>query len=197
MMHIFRILTLRLAIVIVTALGFITVLKDIHDYPQTRHAISNYEYGDGLLWVVMFYFVNEAGSGIKYALTGNERHFDHYPRMSIDTNTVTASREYEIALFESQRGDWREQVRLSHLLSLGWGIPQDIQTAVHWYRVSELTARNQDEHDQWLANNRRLIVKTLINPELAAEALQSNFIERWREDEKFKAQSQVISGQRS
>ncbi len=140
MLHAVGILALRLLVVAVATAGFAAVLGQIHDYPQTRQAISDFKNGDGLLWLVGFYFVNEAGSGIKYELTGNERHLGYFPRTEGSGDGEDSRRDYQLALYGARAGDWGEQVRVSHMLALGWGVETDLAGTVEWYLRSERSA---------------------------------------------------------
>lgn len=112
-------------------------LISIHDYPQTRQVIAlvneDESYPD---WLPMFYLLNEAGSGIKYSLTGNPRHFRHFP-----TSEYVGERREEFFLFVHNRalqGDWCAQLLLSRLYAQGLGHSPDPDAAVRWYMLASL-----------------------------------------------------------
>ena len=64
-------------------LGIVLIFGALHDYPQFRAHIQQVrehrEVAERRQWLNLFYFINEAGSGIKYTMTGNRRHMRHYP----------------------------------------------------------------------------------------------------------------------
>ncbi len=64
---------------------FTYILASIHDYPLTRQQINKIRIGDPVAvkrqWLQFFYFINEAGSGIKYKISGNPKHMRHYPSL--------------------------------------------------------------------------------------------------------------------
>ncbi|MCH9704751.1 MAG: hypothetical protein K0U15_01320 [Proteobacteria bacterium] len=61
-------------------------LSALHDYPRVRTQMHKVRLHDTIAerrqWLTFFYFVNEAGSGIKFMLTGNERYFAYFPSPS-------------------------------------------------------------------------------------------------------------------
>ncbi len=63
--------------------GVLLTLGFAHDYPLTRRQIDLIRGGDVVAaerpWIATFYFLNEAGDGIKYMLTGDEKYMRHYP----------------------------------------------------------------------------------------------------------------------
>ncbi|MGI9297250.1 MAG: hypothetical protein ACR2QC_05045, partial [Gammaproteobacteria bacterium] len=63
--------------------GVLLTLGFAHDYPLTRRQIDLIRGGDSIAaarpWIATFYFLNEAGDGIKYMLTGDEKYMRHYP----------------------------------------------------------------------------------------------------------------------
>ena len=76
------------ALALTIFLALIGVLSQVHDYPRTQRYIA-LAWLDAPLpsdmtarparWTPIFFFFNEAGSGIKYALTADEKHLRHYP----------------------------------------------------------------------------------------------------------------------
>lgn len=196
MLHALRVLFFRFLVVAVSGAGFAFVLGQVHDYPQTRQAINDYEHGDGLFWVIAFYFVNEAGSGIKYEITGDADHFGYFPRSDIDRTGIAPRRQYDLALLNATQGDWREQLRLSHFLVLGWGVDLDPMEAARWYAVSEQRAKELGEHEQWLDDNRREKVRVFIAKDLEAAEFVKELPEPWEELEGENAEELVTEGQR-
>ena len=171
---------MRFMLLLVAVLGFISLMTWVHDYPQTKQAIINYEFGDGLLWVVAFYFVNEAGSGIKYELTGDLRHLGYFPRIDTDRTGRDPRRDFEIALYSAEQGDWEEQLRVSHLIALGWGEERNLAESARWYLKSEKTAKEAGEIEQWETSSRRQAVRPFILLELGVGGQQGEN-QRWRE----------------
>lgn len=195
MLHAVKILVLRLAIMLVAVAGFIGLLSWVHDYPQTRQAISDYEFGDGMLWLVSFYFINEAGSGIKYEITGNPRHLGHYPRMDFDRTGHGSRRDYEVALYEAQKGIWKEQLRVSHMYALGWGVDKDMAQAAEWYQAAEQQAADDGDIEEWENSFRRKSVRAFILPELGLENIGGEE-EPWRETGADETSSLILEGGR-
>lgn len=195
MLHAARILVLRVLLQAVAVALFVVALGWVHDYPQTKQAISNYNSGDDLLWKVTFFFINEAGSGIKYELTGDERHLGHYPRMDFDRSGREARRVFETALFAARMGDWEEQLRVGHLYALGWGVEKDLDATLRWYLASERTANDAGEAGKWEGSFRRQSVSSFISDELRA---MSGVIgpPPWREANERLTDTIVIEGSR-
>ncbi len=71
---------LRAAVVLA---GVVFAVASVHDYPATRRQLDLIRTGDEIAqkrpWIVVFFFLNEAGNGVKFFLTGNEKHMAHYP----------------------------------------------------------------------------------------------------------------------
>lgn len=174
MVGLLRVLLLRTAIIAVSSACFYLVLANIHDYPQTKQALAGYRNGDRVFFLIAFNFVNEAGNGIRHALTGNSRHLGYFPksgpRQDGSERELTHS-SFEVALVGAQAGDWREQLRLSHMYAIGWGTDMRGADALEWYRKSETAADEQNEHDMWLSSSRRQLVAAIINTEFDYEKL--------------------------
>lgn len=64
----------------------LALLGAIHDYPQLRAHLHKSRTHDPIAekrqWLALFYFVNEAGSGLKFLFTGDEKHMAHFPSPS-------------------------------------------------------------------------------------------------------------------
>lgn len=73
----------RLIVASLSLAGVLLAAAVAHDYPVTRRQIDLIRSGDQNAterpWIAVFFFFNEAGSGLKYLLTGNEKHMRHYP----------------------------------------------------------------------------------------------------------------------
>ena len=167
-----RVLFLRFAILAVAATGFLAILMWVHDYPQTRQAISNYHFSDGMLWFVMFYFINEAGSGIKYEITGDKSHLVHYPRMDLDRTGRSSRRDFELAMYGAKNGDWQEQLRVSHLYALGWGVEKNLGDSILWYQTAKETATTLGKLNDWNSSSRRKSVRAIILPQLRVHEIE-------------------------
>lgn len=183
MLHYLKILLHRLALCSLASVVFISILAQVHDYSQTRQALHDYIKGDGLMWVIAFYFLNEASSGVKYAFTGNDEHLGYFPRSDIDTSASNPRRSFRLTLLTVSRDkdDWVEQLRISHLYALGWGTEADPATAAEWYLVSEKTARRQGQHENWLSFNFRERVRVVIDNEIIMERLSRELPEMYQQ----------------
>lgn len=161
-----RLLLFRLLICTVASAGFIAVLSQVHDYRGTRQAYYDFVNGDGLGWVIFFNFINEASSGIKYAITGNERHLGYFPRSDITTDSVDPNQEYREILAAAKGGSWQAQLQMSHIYALGWGRPVDTAHASEWYLQAEDRAIALGEEAQFTNSRRRGLVLAIIVKEL-------------------------------
>ena len=78
-----RIFIVRFLLTVAALSGAFLILDAVHDYPQTRLYINNLRNDDSTTkqrpWLLGFYFLNEAGSGLKFLITGKEKHMAHYP----------------------------------------------------------------------------------------------------------------------
>ena len=128
----------RWATALVAYAATIGVLASVHDYPQTIRAISEYRADPYARrpWLPFFYFVNEAGSGIKYELTGDARHFRHFP-----SPRYSRDRFYQ-AKTEAENGAMTSQLRLGYYYLRGSGVARDARRAAFWASVA--AQRSQD-----------------------------------------------------
>lgn len=119
----------RMLVAAVALGGLLTLLGTVHDYPQTRRQIEKIRSGDIVAvqrpWIASFFFFNEAGSGIKYFLTGNPEHMRHYP-----SNAYILSRLSKRAY----GGEWRAQSTLARQLDAQFDSEQAKQKALMWMR---------------------------------------------------------------
>ena len=185
---------LRIMLLATAGAGFIYLLLQVHDFPQTRQTFYAYDAGELPLWQVTFYFINEAGSGIRYALTGDSKHLAYFPR----GGTSAVGEDYfHTLLFEANSGDWSAQVQLSHLLALGWGVEQNKPRAVEWYLRSEQTARAAGGHSQWLNSRRRKQVSYYLDEELQLQQLQDSLRPKQRDESSAHPELQPIGGERT
>ena len=161
---------------------FYLIMVNLHDYRQTRQALLEYKNNTNILFPVIFYFINEAGSGIKYAFTHNERHLAYFPITDNDSGSASSSEiEYELAVINATNNDWREQVRLSHILALGWGTKINIVKALEWYFTSKETATDKNELEAWENHSRRVLVYALLKHEIDHTNLTDNLDTTWKE----------------
>lgn len=119
-----------------------TVLISIHDYPQTREMmVVVHEDKTYPRFLHVFYMINEAGSGIKYAITGNPRHLRHFPTLE-----HLAERRKELFVLVHSRalqGDWCAQLLLSRLHAQGIGTNTSSKDAVRWYTLAYIRLGNE------------------------------------------------------
>lgn len=164
MTRVLRVLLLRTAVVAVTSAAVYLVLVRVHDYPQTAQAAAEYRSGDAVFFPIVFNFVNEAGSGLKHALTGDARHLGYFPKSGDGDGTERDEHriDFEVALLGAAQGQWREQLRLSHMYAVGWGTAVLWDDAAEWYLRSEASAAQAAQGEQWRLDSRRLIVRSLI-----------------------------------
>jgi len=130
----FSMLTVTLA-----AAGAVGILLKVHDYPQTTQIIERMQVEEGHpRWIATFYFINEAASGIKYALTGNPRHFQFFPSLAF----VEDKRKefFVVSLGQALVGDWCAQLTVSGLYARGLGREADAKEAVRWYAIARVRA---------------------------------------------------------
>lgn len=189
-----RLLILRLAICVTASAGLIVILTQVHDYSQTRQAYFDYLNGDGLVWVIGFYFINEAGSGIKYAITGNERHLGYFPRSDIVTAAGDPERSYREATVGAAAGDWQAQLQVSHFHAIGWGRAVDNEQAKNWYLRSEARARALGEHSSWENSGRRKRVRVIIADDLSMQRLADQLPEPYQANPARDNKIQLLPG---
>ena len=117
------------AVVIYAAV--VWVLASVHDYPQFLGQLHQFRLGGEIAarrpWLNLFYFINEAGSGIKFLLTGNERHMRFYP----SPGHLFASR-----LARAAGGDWRMQYDVGRMYFVGQGTEIDRREGMFWLRLA-------------------------------------------------------------
>ncbi len=169
MLWFIRIMLIRLAVITTAGAGFLYVIASVHDFPQTRQAY--YDYNSDLLplWQVIFYFVNEAGSGIRYTLTGDPKYLAYFPT---STGDYDYQDDFHALLYEANQDSWQAQLQLSHLLALGWGVEQDKMRAVQWYLRSEQTAIKKGKHASWQRSKQRKKVNSYLGTQLNSRLLQ-------------------------
>lgn len=179
--HLLRIVSFRLGILALTTFLFVAALARVHDYSQTRQAIANYHSNDGLMWLIVFYLFNEAGSGIKFALLGDQKYMRYFPLKDNADAGRSSRRDYEVALLNSQQGDWREQLHLSHLIAIGWGTEFDADEALYWFEESRRVAEANDEGEAWRSNGRIPSIRALLREEIRARRLEELLEDDWIE----------------
>ncbi|MBF2735641.1 MAG: hypothetical protein ISN26_06165 [Betaproteobacteria bacterium AqS2] len=164
MTRILRVLALRAAVIAVTSVAVFFVLGRVHDYPQTAQSAAEYRRGDAVFFPIVFNFVNEASSGIKHALTGEESHLYYFPkgRQLVGAEGDRHRLDFEIAMLGAEQGSWREQLRLSHMYAVGWGTKVLWGDAAAWYRRSEQSAGAAAQGEDWRNHSRRRLVRSLI-----------------------------------
>lgn len=125
----------RLTVASAMYLLLIWVFSSLHDYPQFREQQQKLRKHDLIAqerpWLNLFYFVNEAGSGLKFILTGDEKHMQHFPSPS----HILAARQARAA-----SGDWRARLQLSRMYYFGEYAPQDHEMALYWLRAAHEAA---------------------------------------------------------
>ena len=113
-MRIFRVRLIRLLMAAAALAGAASALNVSHDFQLTRHRFEKMREGDAETlrrpWLTRFFFINEAGSGLRYMLTGNPRHLDHYP----------SQRHILAARMDRARetGDWKLHMQIAETLWL-------------------------------------------------------------------------------
>ena len=137
----FRIRLIRLLMAAAALAGAASALNVSHDFQLTRHRFEKMRQGDPETlrrpWLTRFFFINEAGSGLRYMLTGNPRHLDHYPSpRHILADRMTRARE---------TGDWKQHMRIAETL---W-LQGDPASALRWADVAADLA--PEEHHALIA----------------------------------------------
>ena len=117
----------RLALAGMVLGGLVLTLVNVHDYSTTRRQINLIRQGDETAvqrpWIAMFFFFNEAGSGMKYKLTGNSKHMRHYP---------TYAYLYELQTARARNNQWHAQMLLAKRFYIGATVDKNQQTAILW-----------------------------------------------------------------
>ena len=130
-----RIFIVRFLLTVAALSGAFLILDAVHDYPQTRLYINNLRNDDSTTkqrpWLLGFYFLNEAGSGLKFLITGKEKHMAHYPS---PTHIVAARLE------KAENGDWQAQLLLAKMYHNGQYVPQSSGKTLYWLNASLQTA---------------------------------------------------------
>ena len=113
----------------------ISVFSSLHDYPQFRAQLQKLRDRDSIseerLWLNTFYFINEAGSGLKFFLTADEKHMRYYPSPS----HILAARRGR-----AKNGNWEAQILVSRMYYFGDNAPRDIKESLFWLRAAHETA---------------------------------------------------------
>ena len=140
----FRIRLIRLLMAAAALSGVAWALSVSHDFQLTRHRFEMMRQGDSETlrrpWLTRFFFINEAGSGLKFMLTGNPRHLDHYP----SPRHILADR-----MNRARAGkDWKMHMRIAETL---W-MQGDPAAALRWADASADYA--PPEHQALLAQYR-------------------------------------------
>ena len=145
---------LRAAVVLAGVLGAVAF---VHDYPATRNQIDLIRSGEPEAaqrpWLAVFFFLNEAGNGLKFFLTGNEKHMRHYPSGS----HLLARREAR-----AKNGGWRAQMELARRYYSGDGAPKDEAAAALWLRRAHQNA--PPKHQPQIAEFLRQMENTSAPP---------------------------------
>ena len=114
---------------------FFTALGVLHDYPQLRKNLHDLRHYDQRVaerqWLGLFYLVNEAGSGLKFLLTGDEYHLQHYPSPSHLLAARTA---------RANNGDWQAQLQLARMHFAGEHTAKDNDQSLYWLQQAKLNA---------------------------------------------------------
>lgn len=110
-------------------------LATLHDYPQLRYQLHKTRLHDPATekrqWLLFFYLINEAGSGLKFLLTGDERHMAYFPSAS----HILAAREAK-----ALGGDFHMQIKVAKMHFRGEKTPRNLQKSLYWLRLARDTA---------------------------------------------------------
>ena len=155
----FRIRLIRLLMAAAALAGAASALNVSHDFQLTRHRFEKMRQGDDETlrrpWLTRFFFINEAGSGLRYMLTGNPRHLEHYPSpRHILADRMARARE---------TGDWKIHMRVAETL---W-LQENPAAAILW---ADAAARLAPEEHQALIAQYRVRLREAAEAENAAEA---------------------------
>lgn len=127
---------------LVYALVF-SALAALHDYPQLRRHMHKVRLHDPIAeqrqWLGLFYLVNEAGSGIKFFLTGNERYMAHYPSASHLLAARTA---------RALGGDRDAQLLLARMYYRGESAPRDLAASLQWLRAARDSTASEAQRQE-------------------------------------------------
>jgi len=116
----------RLTVAVVLYLLLVGVFSLLHDYPQFRAQLNTLRQHNVVakerLWLNVFYFINEAGSGLKFLLTANEKHMRHYPSPS----HILAAR-----LARAANGGWEDRMLVARMYYHGEYAPQNKEESLY------------------------------------------------------------------
>lgn len=135
-------LSARLLLAVVAYGITLGILTQVHDYPQLLNQLKLIRADDPIAvsrkWLVGFYFINEASSGIKFFLTGNERHFRFFPSGS----HLLSHR------ISNEAGDWQKQYTIARMYYCGeLGIPHNRYQSLLWLDKSLANAPDNKQED--------------------------------------------------
>ena len=133
----------KIALALTVALGFGAILHSVHDYPQTRHVAVGFAAGERPGWQVAFYFLNEAGAGLRYAVTGNTRHMHHFPSEKFLREAFRA--DFDRLRTLAYQGGISAQIRLAEMYRSGIGVMPDGERASFWFAVVSLRAEENED----------------------------------------------------
>lgn len=145
-------------------------LLSVHTYPQTRGAYANYLHNGDRPWLVAFYFLNEASSGIKSSLHVYDKSAGFFTNISADDseNQRVISEASQSAI----NGSWQDKLRLVHLLVLGWGQEEKPVLAIEWYYLSREQAIKENQFERWIKHGRRITVYGLFFDHITVQELK-------------------------
>lgn len=119
----------RMLIASVALGGVLTTLGFAHDYPVTRRQIDKIRNGDIIAverpWIATFFFLNEAGDGMKYMFTGDRKYMRFYP-----SETYLLERR----LARAEKNQWRILEGIAMRYRRGEGVSQNNAQALLWMR---------------------------------------------------------------
>ena len=126
----------RVVLATVAYAATLGILLQLHDYPQLLRQLALIRANDPIAvqrkWLVGFYFLNEAASGIKFFLTGNAKHFNYYPSGS----HLLAHR-----IAHLQDGDWQMQLQIARMHYCAFaGLPYSRAQAFAWLARAQAVA---------------------------------------------------------
>ena len=120
--------------------SILALLGTVHDYPQLRAHLQKVRVHDATAerrqWLTLFYLVNEAGSGMKYFMSGNERYMVHYPSPS---HLLAGRKARALA------GEWEMQMQVARMYYFGEFAPQDLAESLHWLYLAHDNAPSPEQ----------------------------------------------------
>ena len=133
--------------------GCAVALDASHDFQVTRHRFEKMRQGDPETikrpWLTRFFFLNEAASGLKFMITGDSRHLQHYPSpRHLLAARMSAARE---------SGDWKNHMRVAETLMF----QNDFNGALLW--ADEAARLAPVQHRPAVADYRKRIVQAQQN----------------------------------